>query len=409
MADHLSSTLDGTVTTSWEELFAQRTEGMKSSVIRDLLKYTQQPDMISFAGGMPAPEVFPTREFKEAANFVLDEVGAQALQYGPTDWYPPLKDFLVDKMCKYGVPAEPSNILLTNGSQQALDLIGKLFIDPSDTVLTESPTYLGALQAFNAYQPKYVTVPIDDDGMRTDLLEEILAAQKVKFIYTMPNFQNPTGVTMSLERRMRLVELAAKYGTFIVEDDPYGELRYEGEDVTPLVVLHKENVFYLSTFSKTMSPGIRLGWVVAPEKLIAKLIQAKQGADLHTSSLIQMLAYDICQRGILRNHVKIIRRVYQERRDIMLAAMEKYFPPGVTWTHPEGGMFLWVRVPEHVNTAEFLKIALEEKVAFVPGFAFYPGGGGDNTMRLNFSNARPEMIEEGIKRLARALKREFGC
>ena len=409
MADHFSSTLDGTVTTSWEELFAQRTEGMKSSVIRELLRYTQQPDMISFAGGMPAPEVFPTREFKEAANFVLDEVGAQALQYGPTDGYPPLKDFLVDKMCKYGVPAEPSNILLTNGSQQALDLIGKLFIDADDTVLTESPTYLGALQAFNAYQPKYVSVPIDDEGIQTDLLEETLATQKVKFIYAMPNFQNPTGVTMSLERRVKLVELAAKYGTFIVEDDPYGELRYEGEDVTPLVVLHKENVFYLSTFSKTMSPGIRLGWVVAPEKLIAKLIQAKQGADLHTSSLIQMLAYDICQRGILKNHVKIIRRVYRERRDIMLATMEKYFPPGVTWTHPEGGMFLWVRLPEHVDTAEFLKIALEEKVAFVPGFAFYPQGGGDNTMRLNFSNARPEMIEEGIKRLARALKREFGC
>lgn len=409
MADHLASRLDGTVTTAWDELFAKRTEGMKSSVIRDLLKYTQRPDVISFAGGLPAPEVFPIREFKEAAEFVLDEVGAQALQYGPTDGYAPLKDFLVEKMRKYGVPAEPSNILLTNGSQQALDLISKLFVDPGDKILTESPTYLGALQAFNAYQPEYLTVPVDDDGIQVDLLEDILAVHKVKFIYTMPNFQNPTGVTMSLERRMKLVELAAKYGTFIIEDDPYGELRYEGEDVTPLIVLHKENVFYLSTFSKTMAPGIRLGWVIAPEKLIAKLVQAKQGADLHTSSLIQMLAYDICQRGILKNHVKTIRRVYRERRDAMLAAMAKYFPSGVTWTHPQGGMFLWVQTPEHVDTAEFLKIALEEKVAFVPGFAFYPQGGGHNTMRLNFSNAKPEMIEEGIQRLARALRREFGC
>ncbi len=409
MADHFSSSLDGTVTTAWEELFAKRTEGMKSSVIRELLKYTQQADVISFAGGLPAPEVFPIREFKEAANFIFDEVGAQALQYGPTDGYGPLKDFLADKMRKYGVPAEPANILLTNGSQQALDLIGKLFIDPGDKVLTESPTYLGALQAFNAYQPQYVTVPVDDHGMQTSRLKEVLSAHKVKFIYVMPNFQNPTGVTLSPERRLELVELAAQYGTFIIEDDPYGELRYEGADLTPLVVLHKENVFYLSTFSKTMAPGIRLGWVVAPEKLIARLVQVKQGADLHTSMLVQMLAYDICQRGILKNHVKTIRRVYRERRDAMLAAMEKYFPPGVTWTHPEGGMFLWVRVPEHVDTAEFLRIALEEKVAFVPGFAFYPQDGEHNTMRLNFSNARPEMIEEGIQRLARALRREFGC
>jgi len=409
MADYLSSTLDGTVTSAWEELFAKRTEGMKSSVIREMLKYTEQPDVISFAGGLPAPEVFPIREFKEAAQFVFDEAGVQALQYGPTDGYAPLKNFLADKMRKYGVPAEPNNILLTSGSQQALDLIGKLFINPGDKVLTESPTYLGALQAFDAYQPEYVTVPVDDHGMQTDQLEEVLAAHKVKFIYAMPNFQNPTGVTMPLERRLKLVELAARYGTFIIEDDPYGELRYAGTDITPLVVLHKENVFYLSTFSKTMSPGIRLGWVVAPEKLIAKLVQAKQGADLHTSMLVQMLAHDICQRGILKNHVKTIRRVYSERRDVMLAAMERYFPPGMSWTRPEGGMFLWVCAPEHVDTAEFLPVALEEKVAFVPGFAFYPLGGGHNTMRLNFSNARPEMIEEGIKRLANALRREFGC
>ena len=410
MEDGFASEFDGTVTTLWDDLYAQRTLGMKSSIIRDLLKVTQEHDVISFAGGLPAPEVFPVREFKEAANFVLDEVGAQALQYGPTDGYPPLKEYLVDKTQKYGVPAELGNILLTNGSQQGLDLIGKMFIDPGDIVVTEAPTYLGALQAFNAYQPEYMTVPIDEFGMRADILEDILVHNKVNCIYTMPNFQNPSGITMTLERRREIVRLAAKYGTFLIEDDPYGELRYEGEDLPPLIALHKENVFYLSTFSKTMAPGIRLGWVIAPELLINKLIQAKQGSDLHTSMLIQMLAYDICQRGILRNHVKMIRRIYSQRRDIMLAAMDKHFPDtGVTWTHPQGGMFLWVSLPEHVDTSEFLRIALEEKVAFVPGIAFYPKGDGKNSMRLNFSNARPEMIEEGIRRLGQALKREFGC
>jgi len=409
MIDRTISRLDGAVTSGWDDLYAERTGEMTGSAIRDLLTVTQQPDVISLAGGLPAPEVFPIQEFREAAELVLDEMGAQALQYGPTEGYPPLKDFLVEKMKRYGVPAEPRNILLTSGSQQALDLIGKLFIDKGDKILTESPTYVGALQAFNVFQPQYVTVPIDDDGIQVDQLEEVLANNKIKFIYAMPNFQNPSGVTMSLERRHRLVELAAKHGAFIIEDDPYGELRYEGEDLPPLEVLHKENVFYLSTFSKTMAPGIRLGWVVAPEKLIRKLVLVKQGADLHTSSLIQMLAYDICRRGNLRNRVNIIRRVYGERRDTMLAAMEKDFPPDVTWTHPQGGMFLWIRLPEHVSATKLLKIALEEKVAFVPGSAFHPQGGGENTMRLNFSNASPEMIEEGIRRLGRVLTREFGC
>jgi 2-aminoadipate transaminase len=401
--------LDGVSTTRWDSLFATRIAGMKSSAIRELLKITQRPNMISFAGGLPAPETFPIAEFQRACMNVLTTQGEEALQYGPTDGYGPLKDCLVDKMRRYGVPAERDNILLTNGSQQALDLIGKLFIDPGDKVLTESPTYLGALQAFNAYQPAYVTVPLDDNGMDVDRLESVLASNQVKFIYVLPNFHNPAGVTLSLERRLKLVELAARYGVFIVEDDPYGELRFEGEDIVPLVVLHKENVIYLCTFSKTLSPGIRLGWIVAPEQVISRLIQAKQGTDLHTSTFLQMVVYDICQQGFLREHVRSIRRLYRERRDVMLAAMEREFPCSVTWTRPQGGLFLWVRMPEHVDAAEFLKIALEENVAFVPGHAFHADGSGRNTMRLNFSNAKPEMIEEGIGRLGRALRREFGC
>ncbi|MBM4465846.1 MAG: PLP-dependent aminotransferase family protein [Chloroflexi bacterium] len=402
------STFDGTVTTNWDERFAERTQNMMSSIIREILKLALQPDIISFAGGMPASELFLVREFGEACQYVLSHDGVRALQYGTTEGYPPLKQYLVEKMQEYDVPAEQENILIVNGSQQALDLIGKMFITPGDLVLTEGPTYLGAIQAFRAYQARFVTVPLDEDGIRTDKLEQALERHPVKFIYVLPNFHNPAGVTMTLERRLKLVELAARYGVFIVEDDPYGELRFEGEDVVPLVVLHKENVLYLSTFSKTLSPGIRLGWIVAPSKIIAKLVQAKQGADLHTSTFIQMVAHDICQRGILRHHAKDIRKVYKERRDAMLAAMEKHFPSGVTWTRPQGGLFLWVQLPEHVDAAEFLNVALQEKVAFVPGRAFYPDEGGKNAMRLTFATAGPEKIEEGIKRLGRALMRELG-
>lgn len=402
------STLDGKVTTNWHERFAERTHNMMSSIIREILKLALQPDIISFAGGMPAAELFLIREFEEACQYVLTHDGVRALQYGTTEGYPPLKQYLVEKMKEYDVPAEQENILLVNGSQQALDLIGKIFINPGDVVLTEGPTYLGAIQAFRAYQARLVTVPLDEEGIQTGKLEEALERHPVKFIYVLPNFHNPAGVTMTLERRLKLVELAARYGVFIVEDDPYGELRFEGQDITPLVVLHKENVLYLSTFSKTLSPGIRLGWIVAPSKIIAKLVQAKQGSDLHTSTFVQMVANDICQRGILRSHVKTIREVYRERRDAMLAAMERHFPPGVTWTRPQGGLFLWVQVPEHIDTTEFLNLALQEKVAFVPGRAFYPDDDGQNAMRLTFATADPERIEEGIKRLERALTRELG-
>jgi len=381
---------------------------MMSSIIREILKLALQPDIISFAGGMPAAELFLIREFEEACQYVLTHDGVRALQYGTTEGYPPLKQYLVEKMKEYDVPAEQENILLVNGSQQALDLIGKIFINPGDVVLTEGPTYLGAIQAFRAYQARLVTIPLDEEGIQTGKLEEALERHPVKFIYVLPNFHNPAGVTMTLERRLKLVELAARYGVFIVEDDPYGELRFEGQDITPLVVLHKENVLYLSTFSKTLSPGIRLGWIVAPSKIIAKLVQAKQGSDLHTSTFVQMVTNDICQRGILRSHVKTIREVYRERRDAMLAAMERHFPPGVTWTRPQGGLFLWVQVPEHIDTTEFLNLALQEKVAFVPGRAFYPDDDGQNAMRLTFATADPERIEEGIKRLERALTRELG-
>jgi 2-aminoadipate transaminase len=405
----IQSKFDGQYTTDWDKALSSRSERMQSSIIRELLKFTMLPDVISFAGGLPAPEVFPVRDFQDACGWVLSHDAEKALQYGPTEGYPPLKDYLIETMSKYELPAVQDNILFTNGSQQALDLLGRAFVDEGDKIIVGRPTYLGAIQAWNVYAPEYLTVPLDDDGMRMDELQHTLETNPgAKFVYVLPNFHNPAGTTLPLERRLRLVELAVEHRCFIIEDDPYGQLRFEGEDITPIFALHKENTIYLSTFSKTMAPGLRLGWIVAPERVIAKLVQAKQGADLHTSSLVQYLVYDICQRGLVRAHVKKIRECYRERRDVMLQAMEEYFPPEVTWTRPQGGLFLWVRMPECIDSEELLDIAVEEKVAFVPGHAFYPDKeGGRCCMRLNFSYSSPETIQEGIKRLGRAIKRQL--
>ena len=392
------------VTTAWDDKFCDRCKMMSSSIIREILKFAQMPDMISFAGGLPAPELFPIRAFEDACAHVLKSDGQRALQYSLTEGFGPLKEALAERMGKYGVTAGPDNILLTNGSQQALDLIGRVFIGAGDVIVTGKPTYLGALQAWRVYRPKIIGVPVDDEGMQMDALEAVLKTENPKFIYILPNFHNPKGVTLTLERRKKLVELAAKYGTPIVEDDPYGELRFEGEDLPPIVVLHKQNVIYLSTFSKILAPGIRLGWVVAPEAIIGKLVLAKQGIDLHTSTLIQMITHDIVKRGILKAHAKEIRRVYGERRHLMTTSMEEHFPKGVTWTKPEGGLFMWVQTPENINTMELLETAVANNVAYVPGTVFYPDETGHNTLRLNFSNAMPDRIVEGIKRLGRVLQ-----
>jgi 2-aminoadipate transaminase len=396
--------------TPWSHRFAQRTRTIKSSAIRELLKLTQQPDVISFAGGLPAPEVFPVQRFQQACQKVLETSGPASLQYSTTEGYMPLRQMVANHLQRYGILATPDNVMITSGSQQALDLIAKLLINRGDRLLVEAPTYLGALQAFNVFGTEYVSVPTDNDGLRTDLLEEALRSGP-KFMYVLPNFQNPSGVTLSLERREELVFLADKYGIPIVEDDPYGQLRYEGDHLAPLVVLDRVNlrrdkgyslgnVIYLSTFSKTLAPGLRLGWIVAPGEVISKLVQLKQGADLHTSTFNQMVAYEVAKDNFLDEHVKLIRDAYRERRDVMLHAMDEFFPKEGTWTYPHGGLFLWVTLPDGTNCQELLLSAVKEKVAFVPGDCFYPReGDGLNNMRLNFSNAAPEQIREGIRRL----------
>lgn len=400
--------------TPWAYRYAHRIQRMGSSVIRELLKLTEQPDVISFAGGLPAPEVFPLEQFREACNYVLDHFGPQSLQYSTTEGYRPLREMIARHTSRFSAEVSADNILITSGSQQALDFVGRLFVNRGDYIVVESPTYLGALQAWNAYGAQYIPVRADEYGMIVDELEAALRIGP-KFIYILPNFQNPSGSTLCLERRKQLVEIADKYGVPIIEDDPYGQLRYEGEHIPSIVALDSEyrgpngghysgNVIYLSTFSKLLAPGLRLGWVVAPTEVIQKLVMTKQAADLHTPSFNQYVAFEVAKGGFLDEHVKTIRATYKERRDVMMEMMEEMFPAGVTWRKPQGGMFLWSILPEGMDAAEVLKRAVEKKVAFVPGEAFHPTGGGKNTLRLNFSYSSPETIREGITRLGLALK-----
>jgi len=405
------------MSTLWDQRYARRIQLIQTSAIREILKLTQAPDIISFAGGLPAPEAFPLEAIREACDFVLSEVGPQALQYFPTEGVVPFRELICGLLAQQGMNVAVDNVLITSGSQQALDLLGKVFVNRGDHILVESPSYLGAIQAFNAYGAEYIAVPFDDEGMRADALEEALRASP-KFIYIVPTFQNPTGVTMSLERRKQVVELADRFGVPIVEDDPYSKLRYEGEHIPTVLALDSQyrgeceeycgNVIYLSTFSKTLAPGMRMAWVTAPVEVIRKMVQCKQGADLHSPTFNQFVAYQAAKDGFLDQYIEKIRAIYGERRKVMLAALEKHFPPGVKWTRPEGGMFLWATLPEGMDAGEILEKAVERKVAFVPGGPFHPNGGGENTMRLNFSNAQPEMIREGIARLGQVLKEELG-
>jgi 2-aminoadipate transaminase len=390
---------------------------MRSSTVRELLKLTSQPGIISFAGGLPARDLFPVKRLQEACERVLREHGPHALQYSTTEGEWPLREMIARHTSRYGIVVTADNVLITTGSQQALDLVGKVFLNPGDHVLVERPTYLGALQAWDAYQAEYLSIGTDDHGMQSEELEAALRGGP-KFIYALPNFQNPTGVTLSLERRRMLVRIADKNGVPILEDDPYGQLRYDGRHLPSLVALDCEyrglagqasgysgNVLYLSTFSKTLSPGLRLGWVIGPVDVIARLTHAKQGTDLHTSTFTQLVAYEAARGGFLDQHIRRLREAYVVRRNAMLEAMQGHFPAEARWTRPEGGLFLWVTLPESIDAAALLPDALAEKVAFVPGASFFADHSGTNTMRLNFTAESGDVIGEGISRLGRVLAR----
>jgi 2-aminoadipate transaminase len=381
--------------------FARRMEGVRTSTIREILKVTEQPDIISFAGGLPAPELFPVEDILTATERLLCENGAESLQYSPTEGFAPLREALASESRKRGINCGADDILITTGSQQPLDLTAKIFLDPGDCVLTENPTYLAAIQAFQTYEVRFVAVPTDEEGLIPEALPELIEREKPKFLYTIPNFQNPTGVTLSASRRRTLYTIAARYGLTVLEDDPYGALRYTGKAIPPIKSLDTEGlVIYLSTVSKTIAPGLRIGWVVAAEQIYRKLTIAKQAADLHASSLDQRIVHRYLADFDSDAHIERIRKSYGERFSIMDAALKAHMPAGFTWTHPEGGMFLWVTCPEGINTNELMQEALARKVLFVPGQDFFPDACGHRYMRLNFSNASPEQIREGIRRLA---------
>lgn len=390
--------------------FAERTSHLKASEIRELLKLTEMPDIISFAGGLPAPELFPIKKFEQISARVLEEDGEAALQYSTTEGYKPLRKIIADeRMAPAGVNVNENDIMITAGSQQGIEFSAKIFIDKGDFIICESPSYLGALNAFQAYEPRFIEIPMDDDGMIIDELENALKAHpEAKMIYTIPDFQNPTGKTMSVERRKRLAEISGKYEIPVIEDNPYGELIYEGNRHPSIKSFDKNGyVVYLGTFSKTFCPGLRLGWVCADPEILQKYIIVKQGADLQCSTISQREAALFMQTWKLDEHITEIKKVYKIRRDLMVDSIKKYFPEDIKYTYPLGGLFTWVELHEDIDAAELLKEALEKKVAFVPGGSFFPNGGRTNYFRLNYSNMSEEKIVEGIKRLGEVIKKHY--
>ena len=381
--------------------FSERAQQLQSSFIREILKITQRPEIISFAGGLPSPATFPVERMKESYDRVLSQTGKVALQYGPTDGFGPLKEWIANSLSTEGTRILPEQILMVSGSQQALDLIGKVLIDEGSRVLVETPSYLGALQAFSVYRPEFGSVATDDHGLVPSSIEPVAAGARL--LYSLPNFQNPTGRTLSIERRRELVETCARLQLPLIEDDPYGALSYKGEPLPKMVAMNPEGVIYMGSFSKVLTPGIRLGYVCAPLPLVRRLELAKQAADLHTAQLTQMVVYDVVKDGFLDQHIPTIRTLYGNQCQAMLDAMDEHFPAGVSWTRPEGGMFIWVTLPKQIDAMTLLDQAIAARVAFVPGAPFYANDPETNTLRLSFVTVPPERIREGIAILGKLI------
>ncbi len=403
---------------NWDHYLSTQAKSATSSIIRDLLKLLQSKDIISLGGGLPAPELFPVQEFDKIASRTLFHYGSSALQYGPTDGIKPLREWIADRMRRvYGVKwVGPDNIMITTGSQQALDLIGKVFINPNDVILTENPSYLGALQAFKSYQSSFISFEMDEGGLMIKPFEEFLEKKAtkyeenfpIKFAYLMPAFQNPTGKSLADDRKQPLMNLLKKYSIPLVEDDPYGELYFGMDKIKPLAAYDTdgEMTIYTSTFSKTLAPGLRLGWIAAPQEILSKLVMAKQSADLHSSSLSQYIAYEFCASPSYETHLQKIRDTYKARRDTLAGLLKQYVSPEIKIAVPEGGMFLWVELPEGYNTADLLPKAIENNVAYVMGEAFYPNPETTNkrTMRLNFSYCDEATLKLAVERLAKTFE-----
>lgn len=381
--------------------FSQRAEQLQSSAIREILKITMRPEIISFAGGLPSPLTFPVERMREAYDAVLTRAGKVALQYGPSDGYAPLREWIADSLSTPDSKIVPEQVLMLSGSQQGLDLLGKVLIDESSKVLVETPSYLGALQAFSVYRPQFVSVATDDDGLVPADLEAV--GQGARLLYSLPNFQNPTGRSITLERRVALVETCARLGIPLIEDDPYGALSYNGEPLPKLLNMNPGGVVYMGSFSKVLTPGIRLGYAVAPVQLARKMEQAKQATDLHTAQLTQMVVHEVVKDGFLAEHIPTIRQLYADQCQAMLDALQEFFPASATWTRPQGGMFIWVTLPAHINSMELLEAAVAENVAFVPGAPFYANTPASNTMRLSFVTVPPEQIRIGMQKLGRLI------
>ena len=381
--------------------FSERAQQLQSSFIREILKITQRPEIISFAGGLPSPATFPVERMKAAYDKVLSDNGKVALQYGPTDGYAPLREWIAGSLSTEGSTILPEQILMTSGSQQALDLLGKVLIDEGSRVLVETPSYLGALQAFSVYRPEFKSVETDEHGLVPSSLEGI--AQGARMLYALPNFQNPTGRSLSVERRQELVETCARLGVPLIEDDPYGSLSYKGAPSPKMVAMNPDGVIYMGSFSKVLTPGIRLGYVCAPLPLVRRLELVKQAADLHTAQLTQMVVHEVVKDGFLDQHIPTIRQLYGDQCQVMLDAMQEHFPAGVSWTKPEGGMFIWVTLPQQVDAMKLLEQSLAARVAFVPGAPFYANDPATNTLRLSFVTVPPERIREGIAVLGKLI------
>jgi 2-aminoadipate transaminase len=387
-----------------KDLFADRMSKVPRSFVREILKVTEDNDIISFAGGLPNPKSFPQTEIAEASSLVLSESGADALQYSSTEGYRPLREYIADRYRIKGLDVDPDNILIINGSQQGLDLVGKVFLNKGDVILVERPTYLAAIQAFGLYEPEFISVPLLDDGADMNILKEKLETLNPKLFYSVPNFQNPTGITYSLKKRQEMGEIFNQNGTIFVEDNPYGEIRFMGDDLPP-VMKYLDRSVLLGSFSKIVSPGMRLGWIVADDEIMNHLVTVKQASDLHSNFFTQMIVHRYLTGYDVETHLEGIRKMYRNQRDCMVSMIQKYFPSDVKYTKPEGGMFLWVTLPEGMSSMELFEIALDENVAFVTGEAFYVEDPELNTLRLNFSNSNMKMIEEGIKRLGDAIKK----